>query len=166
VKYKGMKKNYLASFLLTVLSGFSIVAFGQFVPPARPTATPTPVVSPSPTPAKPAQTLDSLQSFITARLARPEVKRGRVGVKIVSLNTGKVIYEQDADKYFMPASNMKNFTVEAAMEKLGPDFKFVTSVYAAALPDSGSTVHGDLRIYGRGDISISTAFFGTSPTDS
>ena len=31
----------------------------------------------------------------------------------------------------MPASNMKNFTIATAMEKLGPDFKFVTRVFAA-----------------------------------
>ena len=78
---------------------------------------------PSPTPAvqpvvgKQPQTLDSLKSFLAARLARPEVARGRVGVKIASLNTGKVIYEQDADKYFMPASNMKNFTIAAAISR-------------------------------------------------
>ena len=83
----------------------------------------------------------------------------------MSLNTGKVIFENDADKYFMPASNMKNFTVAAAIERLGPDFKFVTSVYATSLPDENGTVRGDLRVYGRGDISISTAFFGTSAND-
>jgi len=120
---------------------------------------------PLPSPTKVPQTLDSLRSFIAARLTRPEVARGRVGVKIASLNTGKVIYEQDADKYFMPASNMKNFTVATAMEKLGPDFKFVTRVFAATVPDSNGTIKGDLRILGGGDISISTAFFGTSPTD-
>jgi len=120
---------------------------------------------PLPATTKVPQTLDSLRSFIAARLTRPEVARGRVGVKIASLNTGKVIYEQDADKYFMPASNMKNFTIATAMEKLGPDFKFVTRVFAATVPDSNGTIKGDLRILGGGDISISTAFFGTSPTD-
>ena len=94
-----------------------------------------------------------------------EVRRGRIGIKIVSLNTGKVIVEYDADKYFMPASNMKNFTVAAAMERLGPDFRFVTSVFAPAVPDAAGTVRGDLRIYGRGDVSISTAFFGTTASD-
>jgi len=70
----------------------------------------------------------------------------------------KVIFENDSDKYFMPASNMKNFTVATAMEKLGADFKFVTSVYANSLPDMIGTIKGDLRIYGRGDVPISTAF--------
>jgi len=111
------------------------------------------------------QTIEELQSTIRQRLFDPAVRRGRVGVKVVSLSSGKVVFEQDSEKYFMPASNMKNFTVAAAMEKLGPDFKFVTSVYANSLPDSSGTIKGDLRIYGRGDISISTAFFGTSPSD-
>jgi D-alanyl-D-alanine carboxypeptidase/D-alanyl-D-alanine-endopeptidase (penicillin-binding protein 4) len=58
----------------------------------------------------------------------------------------------------MPASNMKNFTVAAALARLSPNFRFITSVYAGAMPDAGGTVKGDLVIYGRGDPSISMAF--------
>ena len=134
-----------------------------FAPTVTPTVTPT--APPLAEPTKTVQTLASLQSVIAGRLSRPEVRRGRVGVKIVSLNTGKTVYEQDGDKYFMPASNMKNFTVATAMEKLGPDYKFVTRVFAPAMPDSSGTVKGDLRILGGGDVSISTAFFGTLPSD-
>src|SRR5215470_1104448 len=89
-------------------------------------------VAPSPTPpavvvtqATPAiipptsgQTLSDLQARIAGRLSRPEVRRGQIGVKIVGLNSGKVIFEQNGEKYLMPASNMKNFTVAAALEKL------------------------------------------------
>ncbi|MBC7900093.1 MAG: D-alanyl-D-alanine carboxypeptidase/D-alanyl-D-alanine-endopeptidase [Saprospiraceae bacterium] len=130
---------------------------------AAPTPTPIPsvIVTPAATPnplISGAQNLVDLQSRIRLRLARPEVRRGQIGVKIVSLNTGKVIFEENAEKYFMPASNMKNFTVAATLEKLTPDFRFVTSVYAAAMPDSGGKITGDLRIFGRGDVSISTAF--------
>lgn len=125
-----------------------------------------PAVSPSPTlPQRAGSTLADLQSKIRQRMNSPEVARGRIGIKIVSLNSGKVIFENDADKYFMPASNMKNFTVAAAMERLTPDYRFVTSVYAQSRPDANGTVNGDLRIFGRGDISISTAFYGTSVSD-
>jgi D-alanyl-D-alanine carboxypeptidase/D-alanyl-D-alanine-endopeptidase (penicillin-binding protein 4) len=152
----------LASLLIAGFTGFTDGTSAQ----TASRATPTPTASATPaTPQKVVQTLPSLQSFIAGRLARPELRRGRVGIKIVSLNTGKVVYEQDADKYFMPASNMKNFTVATAMEKLGPDFKFVTRVFAPAAVDSNGTIKGDLRILGGGDISISTAFFGTSPSD-
>ncbi len=123
------------------------------------TPSPTPMVLPAPvrTPLA-VQTIEELQSKIRQRLFSLDVRRGRVGVKIVSLNSGKVIFENDSEKYFMPASNMKNFTVATALERLGQDFRFVTSVYANALPDSSGTIRGDLRIFGRGDISISTSF--------
>lgn len=136
-------------------------------PTLTPTVTPTPIASPTPSasPFVPIQSLDELQTKIRQRLFAPEVRRGRVGIKIVSLATGKVVFENDSDKYFMPASNQKNFTVATAFERLGPDFRFVTSVFANSLPDSSGTIKGDLRVLGRGDVSISTAFFGTSASD-
>ena len=103
------------------------------------------------------QTLQYLTSRIAERLSRPEVRRGQVGVKVVSMNSGKVLFQQNAEKYFMPASNMKNFTVATAIERLTPDFRFVTSVFASSTPDSSGTVKG-LRIFGRGDVSISDTF--------
>src|SRR5690606_3857042 len=93
-------------------------------------------------------------------LAKPEVSRGSVGVKVTSLATGKVIFESNAEKYFMPASNMKNFTVAAALERLGPDHRFVTSIYVPAQPSSDGVVDGDMRVFGRGDVSMSTRFSG------
>lgn len=117
--------------------------------------TPTPSIGSSTVSSR--QTVQSLTGRIADRLARPEVRRGQIGVKIVSLNTGKVFFQQNGEKYFMPASNMKNFTVATALEKLTPDFKFVTSAYSASAPDSNGVIKG-LRIFGRGDVSISDAF--------
>jgi D-alanyl-D-alanine carboxypeptidase/D-alanyl-D-alanine-endopeptidase (penicillin-binding protein 4) len=150
---------------LLVLSFAGIVEARQISVP-KPTPTPTPIASPNVVkpPAIPSPTITDLQTKIRARLSSPIVRRGQVGVKIVSLNTGKVVFEENGEKYFMPASNMKNFTVATALEKLTPDYRFVTSVFAASMPDANGTVKGDLRIYGRGDVSISTAFFGV-PND-
>jgi len=126
-------------------------------PAAKVSPTPSPTITPTPTPSV-VQALEGLQSKIRQRLFAPEVRRGRIGIKIVSLATGKIVFENDSDKYFMPASNMKNFTVATAMERLTPDFRFVTSVFAVSQPDADGTIKGDLRIFGRGDISISTSF--------
>jgi len=124
-----------------------------------PTPLPTPVVTPTPAPTPPpVQTLPELQSRIRLSLSRPELRRGMVGIKIVSPATGKIIYEENAEKYFMPASNMKSYTVSTALEKLTPDFRIVTSVYAGGLPDASGVVKGDLTIFGRGDISLAFAF--------
>ena len=96
-----------------------------------PKPTSIPVATPSPTPV-PVQTLADLQSSIRQRLFSPEVRRGRIGIKVVSLNSGKIVFENDSDKYYMPASNMKNFTVATAIERLTPDYRLVTTVSAAA----------------------------------
>ncbi len=128
-------------------------------PTLKPTATPTPVPTPTATPTPlPVQTLPGLQADIRAILLRPRLQRGQIGIKVVSLDSGKILFEQNAEKYFMPASNMKNFTVSAALVKLTPNFRFVTSVYATAKPDANGVIKGDLTVYGRGDPSIAASF--------
>ena len=122
------------------------------VPAPTPTVSPTPVIQGG-------QTIFDLQAKIRGTMARPELRRGSIGAKIVALDTGKVVFEENAEKYFMPASNMKSFTIAAALEKLSPNFRFVTSVYAASVPDASGTIKGDLTVYGRGDVSFSTAFY-------
>lgn len=165
-------------FLVGAALGFLVINFGAVAqseskrervtasPTPKPAATPkpaptsAPVATPIPTPAPvPVQTLPDLQAKIRTSLMRPELRRGSIGVKVVSLNTGKVVFEENAEKYFMPASNMKNFTVATAMEKLGPNFRFVTSVYAPVKPDAAGVVRGPVTIFGRGDVSFSTAFY-------
>ncbi|MEK7856993.1 MAG: D-alanyl-D-alanine carboxypeptidase/D-alanyl-D-alanine-endopeptidase, partial [Acidobacteriota bacterium] len=139
---------------IALASFFATIALAQV-----PSPTPAPQNIPSSNPLPPSgRTIEDLRAEIRGRLIRPELNRGQVGIKIVSLNSGNVVFEQNSEKYFMPASNMKNFTVAAALEKLTPDYRFVTSVFASSLPDASGTIKGDLRIYGRGDVSISTAF--------
>jgi serine-type D-Ala-D-Ala carboxypeptidase/endopeptidase (penicillin-binding protein 4) len=135
-------------------------------PNPNPTATPTPtpeVAATSISTPRPIQTFSELQTRIGSIVNRPVTQRGTLGVKIVSLDSGKVIFENNAEKYFMPASNMKSYTVATAIEKLTPDFKFVTSVFAPAIPDKNGVIKGNLTIYGRGDVSMSMLFSPVNP---
>src|ERR1051325_6670417 len=102
-------------------------------------------------------TLAELQSRIQEIVKQPALEPGFFAVKIVSLDSGQVIFEQDANKFVRPASNMKLYTVATAFDRLTPDFHFITSVYARENPDDGK-VKGDLIIYGRGDPSIAARF--------
>ena len=124
-------------------------------------ATPTPTPAPTslrPIASAPApRTLADLQSRIEEIVRQPALEPGIFAVKIVSLDTGNVIFEQSANKFVRPASNMKLYTVAAAFDRLTPDYHFITSVYAKEKPDKG-TVKGDLIIYGRGDPSIAARF--------
>ncbi|MDQ2974247.1 MAG: D-alanyl-D-alanine carboxypeptidase/D-alanyl-D-alanine-endopeptidase [Acidobacteriota bacterium] len=126
------------------------------LPQASPTPTAPVVIQPG-TGATTA-TLAELQARISDVLRKPELAAAMVGVKVASLDTGRVLFEQNANKLLRPASNMKLYTVAAALDRLSPDYHFVTSVYAPAKPDSSGTVHGDMTIYGRGDPSIAARF--------
>lgn len=81
-----------------------------------------------------------------------------IGIKVVSLDTGKVLFEENAAKLLRPASNMKLYTVATALDRLSPDFRFTTSVYAPGKPDSSGVVRGDLIVFGRGDPSMAARF--------
>src|SRR5713226_2289893 len=101
--------------------------------------------------------LADLRNRIQEIVRQPALEPGFFAVKIVSLDTGQVIFEQDANKFVRPASNMKLYTVATALDKLTPDYHFITSVYAKEKPDKGN-VKGDLIVYGRGDPSIAARF--------
>ena len=127
-------------------------------PIASPTPTPSPVVSPTPVATSiPASTLtspktiDDLQARIHEVLTRPGLARAQVGIKVVSLDSGKVLFEENAEKLYMPASNMKAYTIAAALDRLTPDYHFVTSVYATTKPDANGVIKGNLMIEGGGD---------------
>jgi len=104
------------------------------------------------------KTVAELQAGINEVLRRPELAPGFLAVKVASLDTGRTLFEASADKLLRPASNMKLYTVAAALDRLTPDYRFTTSVYALERPEKNGTIKGDLIIYGRGDPSIAARF--------
>ena len=64
----------------------------------------------------------------------------------------------DEHTRFGIASNTKLFTGALALDRLGPDFRLRTSLYAAARPDAGGELAADLIVFGRGDPSFSPRF--------
>jgi serine-type D-Ala-D-Ala carboxypeptidase/endopeptidase (penicillin-binding protein 4) len=128
----------------------------------EPAPQPSPVASPSPVSPAPkvasAATLPELQTKISEILAKPELASAMVGVKVVSLDNGRVLFEENAHKLLRPASNMKLYTVAAALDRLSPDYRFVTSVFSSAPPDKSGVLRGNLTIYGRGDPTIAARF--------
>jgi len=93
--------------------------------------------------------LAALRAQIDGALAAPELLPAHVGVLVVSLDDGRVIYQRNADKLFLPASNMKLFTAAAALDLLGPEFRFTTRVEGSRPPDANDGI--DLLLRGSGD---------------
>ncbi|MDX2164674.1 MAG: D-alanyl-D-alanine carboxypeptidase/D-alanyl-D-alanine-endopeptidase [Gammaproteobacteria bacterium] len=51
-----------------------------------------------------------------------------IGIKIQSIATGETLYTKNADKLFVPASNLKLFTALGAFLSLSPNFTFQTQL--------------------------------------
>ena len=98
----------------------------------------------------------SLPESIERLIASSPVSRAAFwGIRIVDLSSGKTLYEQNADRFFVPASNTKLFTTALALSRLGPDFIFQTRVMADQAPDADGRIWGPLRLVGGGDPNLS-----------
>jgi len=85
--------------------------------------------------------------------------KGEWGLLVVDAASGDTLYEQNADKYFLPASNLKLFTTALALAKLGPDYRFDTTLETrGSISDSGK-LNGDVVLVGRGDPNLSNRKF-------
>ena len=98
---------------------------------------------------------DPVAKRIDTILAAPDLARGFWGIEVVSLDSGKIIYAQNADKLFTPASNTKLFTTAAALALIGPDYTSRTTVETSGMLDKYGRLTGDLVLVGRGDPNLS-----------
>ena len=132
------KKNYFSLILLFISINIgSIQKIAQAQTPV-PQVTTTKSICPA-----------QLSSAINNIINRPQFSRVRWGILVKPLSSEQILYSQDSQKYFIPASNMKLFTTAAALQQLGADFRIRTSIY-----DDGN---GVLRVVGRGDPSFKNA---------
>ena len=141
-------KRHVAALLLVALLGGCATA-----PPPKPVQVTQPV-PPVPNAASPRNVPSSLADGIDAYLAQPRFAHAQWGIDVVSLEGGNTLYRHDADALFLPASNAKLYTSALALQTLGADARFSTTLYAMAAPRADGTLVGDLILYGGGDPSL------------
>ena len=73
------------------------------------------------------------------------------GFYIKHLETGKVIFESNADKALVPASITKSFTSATALSQLGADFRFKTKVTLENYKLSKGNLNGRLVVHAAAD---------------
>jgi len=78
-----------------------------------------------------------------------------VGMRVVRLSDGHVLYARNSERLFVPASNMKLFTTALALSKLGAEYRLSTQIGASAPMDAEGALPGDLELIGGGDPSLS-----------
>jgi serine-type D-Ala-D-Ala carboxypeptidase/endopeptidase (penicillin-binding protein 4) len=73
-----------------------------------------------------------------------------VGIYVATTDTGQQIYSRNGTRPMIPASNFKVVTSAAALDLLGPDYRFETSVWGGEVDGSG-ILRGNLYLHGTGD---------------
>jgi D-alanyl-D-alanine carboxypeptidase len=99
----------------------------------------------------PAVPMNPLVQAYADSLAARGISAANQGFIVATLQ-GDVLAEHNADKLFNPASVTKVATSLTAISRLGPDFKFRTSLYTdGALDPATGILHGSLYVVGSGD---------------
>jgi len=100
----------------------------------------------------------SLAQRLTTLLDQPPFDRASWGL-LVQDDGGRILYQRNADRFAVPASNTKLVVTAAAAVLLPVDYRVRTSLYVNGRVQDG-VLSGDLVLYGRGDPTWSQRCFG------
>ncbi|GAA2364750.1 D-alanyl-D-alanine carboxypeptidase/D-alanyl-D-alanine-endopeptidase [Saccharopolyspora halophila] len=93
---------------------------------------------------------DALKADLDEILADPRLDGAQAGVVVRDPRTDEILYSRQPGYRAQPASNAKLFTAAAALQALGPDYRFRTEVLTDG-ERRGPLLHGDLYLRGTGD---------------
>jgi serine-type D-Ala-D-Ala carboxypeptidase/endopeptidase (penicillin-binding protein 4) len=75
------------------------------------------------------------------------------GILVKDAITQEVIYEKNANQFFLPGSTTKLFSVAALLRAYGDDYRFKTPIYADGTLKEG-VLKGNLIVVGQGDLTF------------
>lgn len=107
--------------------------------------------------------LEGLGDDLNSVLSSYRWRTAHWSVLVVSLDQGDTLFALDPDSARAPASNMKLLTSAAALQELGPDFRYRTYLVTQGRVANG-VLNGDLVLYGTGDPGISDRFYASKTT--
>jgi D-alanyl-D-alanine carboxypeptidase/D-alanyl-D-alanine-endopeptidase (penicillin-binding protein 4) len=140
----------------TALVG-ALLAWPQPPTSARAAPAPSTDAPPAEATAPAAERPATLPEQIDALLSAPFLGRATIGMSVVDLKSGKVLFSRGDDLSLNPASNIKLVTTAAALAILGPEHRYATRVYGKKDGLSGGVLSGDLYLRGSGDPGLVTA---------
>ena len=83
-------------------------------------------------PADPAQRKIWLKTALDDALAAPSLSKSKIGMLVAESDSGKTVYARGEKTALNAASNVKIVTSAAALALLGPEYRWRTTVTAAA----------------------------------
>lgn len=133
-------------------------------PAATRKVTPKKKAAPAPAPAGAVATGRTFEERLSSLVNGLVARSSEASIQIVEVDSGRVVAERNPRMPVSPASNMKLFTTAAAIDMLKPSFEVTTGVYTRGEVDASGTLHGDVKIVGRGDPTIGGRFHDGSAT--
>lgn len=104
--------------------------------------------------------LFSQREAFTSFLADSAIEHAQVSFCIIDAGSGNKLFEYNSRKSLIPASVMKLITTSSAIELLGPDHIFKTSIgYTGRISKLPKKLDGDIVILGGGDPSLGSENF-------
>jgi D-alanyl-D-alanine carboxypeptidase/D-alanyl-D-alanine-endopeptidase (penicillin-binding protein 4) len=100
---------------------------------------------------------EELAGGINSILADSAFLNANWAVLVVDLDSGEKLYDRNAEKSFIPASNGKIYTTAAALDQLGVDYTFTTPLFIRG-DVVDNTLEGDVIVRGSGDPVIGGRF--------
>jgi len=88
----------------------------------------------------------------------PQIENASLGIKVMNLETNKTLFELNSDKSLVPASNMKLLTTGVALEVLGADYRFKTTLAYDGQIRSDGILDGNIYIIGGGDPTLGSKY--------
>ncbi|MGZ6988370.1 MAG: D-alanyl-D-alanine carboxypeptidase/D-alanyl-D-alanine endopeptidase [Thermoanaerobaculia bacterium] len=105
----------------------------------------------------------TLEQRLNALLKRGPVRRSEMGVAVARLGDPAPLVTLNPGKPLILASTTKLFTSAAALDRLGPDYKFRTRLYRDAEIGEDGVLPGHLVITGGGDPGLSGRWYEDDP---
>ncbi|MBY0549038.1 MAG: D-alanyl-D-alanine carboxypeptidase [Candidatus Obscuribacterales bacterium] len=100
--------------------------------------------------------LAPLEALANNWLKRPELQHSLIGLEVLHIPSGHVLFSHNGRKRFVPASVTKVFTTACAMDNFGADYKYRTKLKAYGSV-SGNRLNGNLLIEPSQDPTLKTA---------
>jgi D-alanyl-D-alanine carboxypeptidase/D-alanyl-D-alanine-endopeptidase (penicillin-binding protein 4) len=129
-----------ASFAICVLQLALVAAIGCAKAPPQ-------VLSPPPAAV---DTIRQLRADIAVAIQMPGVQRATWGIAVQSLPSNERLFDLNARTLMVPASVAKVVSLATAVDAVGWDYRFTTTLRAGGSVSDG-VLHGDLLVVGSGD---------------
>jgi D-alanyl-D-alanine carboxypeptidase/D-alanyl-D-alanine-endopeptidase (penicillin-binding protein 4) len=106
------------------------------------------------------QLIEGQAKALEMLLADSSMQHSSVSICILNTSNGETVFDYNANKSYIPASVMKLLTSAAALELLGPEYRFRTKIgYTGTLNKITGRLTGDIIITGGGDPALGSEYF-------